>query len=306
MASVKDVGRAVVFGGSGFLGRRIVEWLAAEGIETRVAVRHPEAVVTPEGPASVGEIHAVYADVRDESSVALAIEGCDAVVNAVGLYVEQGSETFEAVHEPGAMNVAHRATARGIARLTHISGIGADLESESSYVRARAKGDLMVKDACPSATILCPSVIFSPDDTFVNTLAEIAKRSPVLPLFGSGATKLQPVYIGDVAAAVVKAIHDPNARGKTYELGGPRRYSYRALIELVLRQAGRRRLLLPVPFPIWDLLVSLASVLPHPPLTRAQVTLMKSDNVVGKGQLSLADLGVEAKPLEDVLTQYVF
>ena len=299
MTATRGIRRAAVFGGSGFLGRRIVERLAAAGIAARVAVRHPEDT------APCAEIEAVYADVRDETSVAHAIEACDAVVNAVGLYAEQGAETFEATHELGALNVAHQAAVMGVGRLVHVSGIGADLNSESHYVRARAKGETMVKDACPHATILRPSAIFAPDDAFLNTLAKIARRAPVLPLFGRGATRLQPVYVGDVAAAAVRALTSPDAQGKTYELGGPRSYSYRALVELVLREAGLRRLLLPVPFAVWDLLVALAAMLPHPPLTRAQVTLMKRDNVVGKGQPGLADLGLEATPLEEVLPRYV-
>ena len=298
MTAQSQLGRVTVFGGSGFLGREIVERLLAEGVTVRVAVRHPGRAASGGQP--------VYADLRDETSVALAVEGSEAVVNAVGLYVEKGAETFEAVHELGALNLAHQAAAQGVDRLVHVSGIGADLRSESRYVRARAKGELLVADVFPRATILRPGVLFGPEDSFLNALAGIASRTPLLPLFGRGQTRLQPVYVGDVAEAVRRALTQPEAAGKTYELGGPEVYSYRALVELVLARSGRRRLLLPLPFPVWQALAVLASILPAPPLTRAQVTLMKQDNLVAEGALSLADLGIEATALEDVLSDYAF
>ena len=298
MTAQSQLGRVTVFGGSGFLGREIVERLLAEGVTVRVAVRHPGRAASGGQP--------VYADLRDETSVALAVEGSEAVVNAVGLYVEKGAETFEAVHELGALNLAHQAAAQGVDRLVHVSGIGADLRSESRYVRARAKGELLVADVFPRATILRPGVLFGPEDSFLNALAGVASRTPLLPLFGRGQTRLQPVYVGDVAEAVRRALTQPEAAGKTYELGGPEVYSYRALVELVLARSGRRRLLLPLPFPVWQALAVLASILPAPLLTRAQVTLMKQDNLVAEGALSLADLGIEATALEDVLSDYAF
>jgi uncharacterized protein YbjT (DUF2867 family) len=238
--------------------------------------------------------------------VALAIDGCDAVVNSVGLYVEGGSETFEAIHELGALNVAHQCAVQNIGRLVHISGIGANMHSESSYVRARAKGELLVQDVFSKATILRPSVLFGTEDGFLNTLANIARGSPVLPLFGRGCTKLQPVYVGDVAEAAVNALTASGASGNVYEPGGPQIYSYEALIDLVLTHTKPRRLLLPVPFLIWDFLAMLSSILPRQPLTRAQVTLMKQDNVVSGTSLTLRDLGVDPTSLEDILPHYAF
>jgi NADH dehydrogenase len=293
-----------VFGGSGFLGGEIVKRLAAEGITARVAVRHPEKARIGESPGKVREVLQVYADVRDETSVALAMEGCDAVVNSVGLYVESGSETFEAVHELGALNVAHQCAIQKVGRLIHISGIGADMNSESSYVRARAKGELLARDVFAKTTVFRPSVLFGPNDRFINTLAKIIRRSPILPLFGQGHTKLQAVYVGDVAWAALRALGNPKSQERTYEFGGPRAYTYRALVELVLAQTSKRRLFLPVPFEVWDLLAAVASFLPVPPLTRDQVALMKRDNVIAKNALSLEDLGVSATALEDVLPQY--
>jgi NADH dehydrogenase len=306
MGADGTIGCVTVFGGSGFLGRAIVKQLVAEGFTVRVAARHVVTDSTREDLDQTRGILPVYADVRDETSVALAIDGCDAVVNSVGLYVEGGSETFEAIHELGALNVAHQCALRNIGRLVHISGIGADMNSESSYVRARAKGELLVRDVFSDATILRPSVLFGTEDGFLNTLAKIARSSPVLPLFGRGGTRLQPVYVGDVAVAAVNALTAPGASGNVYELGGPQIYSYEALIDLVLTHAKQRRLLLPVPFLIWDFLAMLSSILPRPPLTRAQVTLMKQDNIVSGTSLTLGDLGVDPTSLEDILPHYAF
>ena len=303
MAAATDITCVTVFGGTGFLGSEIVKRLAAAGLATRVAVRHPDNV-SKQRRSGQTEIQPVYADVRDESSVALAVKGSDAVINCVGLYVESGAETFEAVHELGALNVAHQAAVFGIDRLVHISGIGADLRSPSSYVHSRAKGELLVSDVLPQATIFRPSAIFGPSDKFLNTLANIVRVSPVLPLFGQGRTKLQPVYVGDVAQAALKALQDPVSQGKTYELGGPRTYTYRALIELLLDHMKRRRLLLPLPFAIWKALSAVAAILPSPPITRAQVVLMERDNVVAKSALTFEDLGLEPAALEDILSRY--
>jgi len=306
MAAESNVKCVAVFGGSGFLGAEIVRRLSADGLVTRVATRHPQNTTFSEPANQVGRIQPVYADVRDETSVALAMEGCDSVINAVSLYIEKGTETFEAVHELGALNIAHQAAILDIDHLVHISGIGADMYSESGYVRARGKAELLVKDVFPRATILRPSVLFGPSDKFLNTLARITDYSPVLPLFGRGETKLQPVFVGDVAEAALKVLRAPGSQGKTYELGGPRIYSYRSLIERVLSHAGRQRLLLPVPFSMWTILATAASILPNPPVTRPQVVLMKCDNVVAKSALSLDDLNVKPTAVEDILPDYGF
>ena len=306
MSNQSNIHCVAVFGGSGFLGRAIIKSLVADGIPVRVAVRSPDNANIPEPSSQAGEIEAIYADVRDETSVALAMEGCDAVINAVGLYVERGAETFEAVHEIGALNVAHQCAARDVGCLIHISGIGADVNSESSYVRARGKGELLAKDVFAKITILRPSVLFGPDDKFLNTLAKLTRVSPVLPLFGEGHTKLQTVYVGDVAQAACRALQDHGIRGQSYELGGPRAYTYRELIELILDRLNKRRLLLPLPFFVWETMAALLSVLPVPPLTRDQVALMKRDNVVAKNARSLQDLDVKATALETILPEYSF
>jgi uncharacterized protein YbjT (DUF2867 family) len=289
-----------VFGGSGFLGREIVRRLAADGAEVRVAVRHPERAALP-----AGRITAVRADVWDEASVGPAVAGVDSVVNTVGHYVARGRATFEAIHGQGAMHVARAAAAAGVGRLVHISGIGADPGSESAYVRARAAGERLVREAFPQATILRPSVMFGPEDAFFNQLAGLARVLPVLPLFGSGDVRLQPVYVGDVARAVAKALVLEAAKGETYELGGPRAYSYKALLQLLLKQLGRRRLLLPVPYPVWELLAAAMAPLPNRPISRDQVVLMKQDNVVGAGAPSFAELGIAPRAVEEILPGYL-
>ena len=292
----------VVFGGSGFLGRQIVRRLVEGGAVVRVAVRHPEHASFP---TEADAVTTVRADVWEEASVGPAVAGADAVVNTVGHYLERGRATFEAIHGKGAAHVARAAAAAGASRLVHISGIGADERSESTYVRARAIGERLVREAFPHATILRPSVMFGPDDAFFNQLAGLARLMPVLPLFGTGRVRLQPAYVGDVADAVAKALASEAAEGKTYELGGPRAYSYRELLELLLRQTGRRRLLLPVPYPAWELLAALTAPLPKRPISRDQVVLMKEDNVVGPGALSFADLGIAPHSVEEILPTYL-
>jgi uncharacterized protein YbjT (DUF2867 family) len=296
--------RVAVFGGSGFLGRRIVERLAAEGAEVRVAVRHPEraALLTRSGRA--GQITAVHADVWEKATVAPALAGAAAVVNTVGHYVERGDASFEAIHGQGARHVAEAATAAGVRRLVHISGIGADPASDSPYVRARAVGERLVREAFPAATILRPSVMFGPND-FLERLAGIARVMPAMPLFGSGEVKLQPVYVEDVAAAVAKALALPDAAGQLYELGGPQVYTYEALVRLVLDQTGRKRLLLPVPYAVWHALAALMAPLPRRPISRDQVKLMQKDNVVRSGALNFADLGITPTALEAIAPGYL-
>ena len=240
--------RVTVFGGSGFLGRRIVQRLAADGAEVRVAVRHPERAASLAKAGKAGQVTGVRADVWDAATVAPAVSGADAVVNTVGHYVERGDASFEAIHGQGARHVAAAAAAAGVGRLVHISGIGADPASDSPYVRARATGERLVRAAFPAATILRPSVMFGPEDTFLNMLAASrasCRRCRCSAPARSGCSRSTS---DDVAAAVAKALRTPAAAGKVYELGGPRTYSYRALVRLVLEQTGRTRLLLPVPY----------------------------------------------------------
>jgi len=292
-----------VFGGTGFLGRRIVEQLTGDRVPVRIVARNLHSL--PGGNAGMkAAVERIQADVRDRDAVARAIAGARGVVNAVGCYVERGGDMFEAIHVEGAANVAREAARVGVERLVHISGIGVDRSSESRYVRSRALGEEAVREAFGYATILRPSVLFAPEDRFVNTLLRLARTLPALPLFGNGETMLQPVFVDDVAAAAVHALDEPAAPGKVYELGGPTRYSYRELVQLVMDHGRYRRPLLPVPFPLWELQARLASILPHPPLTQDQVVLMQRDNLAAPDLPGLAELGVTPTALEAELPHY--
>ena len=310
------IARVTVFGGSGFLGRYIVQRLASQGAIVRVAVRDTEAARFLQPMGDVGQIVPVKADLRDADSLARAVEGVDAAVNAVSLYVERGKTKFADIHEIGVQNLARAAAAGGIKRLVHISGIGADKRAASRYAQSRYMGDRLIREAFGEVTILKPSIVFGTEDAFFNALASFARLSPVLPLFGlrridkppfidGGFTRFQPVYVGDVAGAVAGALTREDARGRTYELGGPVIYSYRELSEFVLRETGRRCLL--VPWPFWAASVNawFLKMLPNPPLTPDQVTLLKSDNVVASKALGLADLGVTPSALEVFAPAYL-
>ena len=290
-----------VFGGSGFLGRQIVKHLTEAGYGVRVAVRHPDRATSVARPGPDGRIELVRADVWNEATVARAVEGSASVVNTVGHYVEKGGATFDRVHGQGALHVARRAKQAGAERLVHISGVGADPVSPSPYVRARGIGETLVRDAFDDVTILRPSVIFGPGDSFLNTLAHMTQRSPIMPLFGTGSTRLQPVFVGNVAEACIRILADSSTRGRVYELGGPRIYAYKELVRLVRERVAGRALVVPCPFLVWDVLAAAMATHPNPPLTRDQVTLMKRDNVVDRQACTLDDLGIRPVSVEEAM-----
>ena len=294
----------VVFGGGGFFGRRLVDRLSAESVTVRVAVRHPEPARIALRSLGFDRVTVVYADVRDQGSVAAAIAGADAVVDAVSAYVEKGGVTFEAVHVRGAENVAREAVAAGVARFVLVSGIGADRYSSSPYIRSRGRGEVMVQQAFPSATIVRPGAMFGPGDALFATLAELARLLPVLPLIGGG-TRLQPVFVEDVAKAITNILSDPGTVGQTYELAGPRVYTLRELVNMTLQLMGKRRLLVAVPFAVAEIQARLFEFLPNPPLTTGQVDLLKVDNVASKTLPGFQDLKIRPKTVEEVLPTYV-
>ena len=294
----------VVFGGGGFLGRRLVDRLSAESVTVRVAVRHPEPARIALRSLGFDRVTVVYADVRDQGSVAAAIAGADAVVDAVSAYVEKGGVTFEAVHVRGAENVAREAVAAGVARFVLVSGIGADRYSSSPYIRSRGRGEVMVQQAFPSATIVRPGAMFGPGDALFATLAELAQLLPVLPLIGGG-TRLQPVFVEDVAKAITNILSDPGTVGQTYELAGPRVYTLRELVNMTLQLMGKRRLLVAVPFAVAEIQARLFEFLPNPPLTTGQVDLLKVDNVASKTLPGFQDLKIRPKTVEEVLPTYI-
>ena len=289
-----ETGTVVVLGGTGFLGSRVVRALAARGRTVAVGTRSPERA------AEAGHPRPVHADVRDRASLERAFEGAAAVANCVGLYVERGDETFAAIHAEGAHAAAEAAQARGVARLVHISGIGADRASRSAYIRARAEGEEAVRTAFPAATILRPSALFTEDAGFFAALAPIVAASPAVPLFGRGATRLQPVHADDVAEAVAHALEAEDAAGTVFELGGPETFTYRETLTRLAARQGRRRLLLPVPFALWRPLAAAASRLPGAPLTPAQVALMERDNVAAPDAPGFAELGITPRAASDL------
>ena len=295
----------VVFGGSGFLGRRLVHRLTAEGMTVRVAVRHPDPARVELRSIGLDRVTVVPADVRDQASVAAAIAGADAVVNAVSAYVEKAGVTFEAVHVRGAENVAREAVAAGVARLVLVSGVGADPDSSSPYIRARGRGERVVQQTFPEATIVRPGAMFGPGDALFGTLAELARVLPVLPLIGGGYTRLQPVFVEDVAEAIASILADPGTVGQTYELAGPRVYTLRELVNMTLQLMGKRRLLVAVPFAVAEIQARLFEFLPNPPLTTGQVDLLKVDNVASKTLPGFQDLKIRPKTVEEVLPTYI-
>ena len=295
----------VVFGGAGFLGRRLVHRLATEGMTVRVAVRHPDPARIELRSMGFDRVTVVPADVRDQASVAAAIAGANAVVNTVSAYVEKGGVTFEAVHVQGAETVAREAVAAGIARLVLVSGIGADADSGSSYIRARGRGELMVRQEFPGATIVRPGAMFGPGDALFGTLADLARLLPVLPLIGGGHTRLQPVFVEDVAEAVASILADPRTVGRTYELAGPGVYTLRELVRMTLRLMSKRRLLIPLPFAVAKIQARLFELLPNPPLTTGQVDLLKADNVASGALPGLRELKIQPKTVEEVVPTYI-
>ncbi len=294
-----------VFGGTGFLGRRLVQRLAAEGTTVRVAVRHADRARTALRVAGLDRVTVFGADVRDQASIAAAVADADAVVNAVSAYVETGGLTFDAVHERGAETLAREAAAAGVARFVLISGIGADPESASRYLRARGRGERAVRQEFPGATIVRPSAMFGPGDALFGTLAQLARLFPVLPLIGGGHARLQPVYVDDVTEAIARILADPAAAGRTYELAGPTMYTMRELYNLLLRIMGKRRLLMPVPFAVAELQARALELLPNPPLTTGQVDLLKADNVASGTLPGFRELNIQPTSVEEILPTYL-
>ncbi len=294
-----------VFGGSGFIGRYIVRLLAQEGWRVNVAVRDAERAKFLKPMGDVGQVTPMAVSLRDRDAVAAAVAGADVVVNLVGILYESGRQSFEAIHHEGARTVAEAAAKAGVARLIQISAIGADPASPSLYARTKAAGEAAVRGAFPAATILRPSLVFGPEDGVFNRFAGLARVMPALPLFGGGKTRFQPVYVGDVAEAVQRVLADPNAAGKTYELAGPTIYTFRQLMELMLKEIRRKRCLVSIPFGIARLEARFLQVLPVPPLTVDQVRLLERDNVAAADAPGLAELGIAPTPVEAVIPSYL-
>ena len=297
--------RTAVLGGSGFIGRYVVQRLAAQGAVVAVGCRHAEEAKFLKPMGDVGQIATLNLDIGREELLRAFLAGNEGLVNCVGILSERGAQRFDRIHHEGPARLARLAREAGVERFVHLSAIGADPRSASRYEKSKGEGEQAVRDAFPTATILRPSVVFGPEDQFFNRLAQMAMLSPLVPLIGGGATEFQPVYVGDVADAVVRALADPAAAGRTYELGGPKTYSLRELTELVLEQTRRKRLLIDLPFGLAAVQARLMSILPSPPLTPDQVEMLKHDNVVAPGALGLAALGIAPTAVEAILPTYL-
>jgi uncharacterized protein YbjT (DUF2867 family) len=290
----RGMNRVTVFGGGGFVGRRVVRHLSDSTATVCIASRHPAR-------AEGDNVEQIVADAHDERSVEAAVAGADGVVNAISLYVEHGGDTFHSVHVEAAARIARVARRAGIKRFVHLSGIGADAASSSPYIRNRGEGEAAVQAAFPGAVVIRPAVMFAPDDAFLTTILGLLRTLPAYPMFGDGRTKLQPVHVDDVAAAIAQVLRQAHRPYPIYELAGPRVYSYGELLRTIARIAGLRLVLMRIPFGFWDAVAGLAEILPHPPLTRNQVELMQIDTTASDSRPGFGLLGISPRSLEEEL-----
>jgi len=294
-----------VFGGSGFLGRYVVRRLAYDGARVRVICRNPQRALHLKPMGEVGQITLERGDVARLDDLAPFVEGSRYVVNLIGILFEKGNQRFEAIQAETPARIADTATSAGVERLVQMSAIGANPDSPAEYGRTKAAGEKAVLAAFPDATILRPSVVFGPEDDFFNRFGRMVQLSPFLPLIDGGETRFQPVYVDDVAQAVMHGLKDKTTKGQIYELGGPDIYTFRELLEYLLNVLHRRRLLVTLPANIAQVQARFMEYLPKPPLTRDQIKLLAEDNVVSAGAKTFADFGIEPTPLEVIVPNYV-
>jgi uncharacterized protein YbjT (DUF2867 family) len=303
-------GLVTVLGGSGFVGRHVVRALAKQGWRVRVAVRRPDLAGHLQPMGGVGQIMPLQANLRYPDSVMRAVQGADAVVNLVGILFESGRQSFDSVQTEGPRAIAMAAAKAGISNVVHLSAIGADAQSPAAYARSKAAGEAAILQHVPSAIIMRPSIVFGPEDNFFNQFAMLARYLPALPLIGGGETKFQPVFVGDVAEAVALALAGKAKPGVVYELGGPDVRSFRQILEYILAETGRKRPLIPIPFPLAELQGKILGLLPKPLLTRDQVLMLKSDNVVSEAAQSeartLEGLGIAPDSVEAIVPSYLY
>ena len=295
---------ATVFGGSGFIGRYIVKRLAKKGFVVRVAVRDTERALFLKPMGAVGQIVPLYASLTNEATVQRAVDGADLVVNAVGILAERRSGDFQRIQAEGAGLVARLAARAGVARLVHISAIGADPRAASRYAATKGAGEAMLRESFGGATILRPSLVFGPEDQLFNRFAAMARMLPFMPVI-CGDTRFQPVYVGDVADAAMAASARPDAAGAVYELGGPRVWQFREMLAYILKETGRHRRMLDVPLGLAGMQAWVMELLPGKPLTRDQLLMLQQDNVVGGDMPGLHELGIVATPVELVVPIYL-
>ena len=294
-----------VFGGTGFLGRRIARHLRNHGFSIRIASRHPGRRHEPFG-LDDPQFQSIEANIHGDQSVAHALAGAYGVVNAVSLYVERGRETFHSVHVECAERVAALARQAGVERLAHVSGIGSNVASPSLYIRKRGEGELAVRSAFADAMIIRPAVMFGPDDAFLTTILKLLGRLPIYPMFGRGLTKLQPAYVEDVAEVIATALQRTELHATTYECGGPRVYTYEEMLRTIAHEAKLKSMLIPIPFAVWHALGWFAEMLPRPPVTRNQVELMQIDNVSSPEIPGFGELGISPHSIEEILREILW
>jgi NADH dehydrogenase len=303
-------GLVTVFGGSGFVGSQVVQALARRGWRVRIAVRRPDRAWKLQTSGQVGQFQAVRCDVNRPEEVAAALQGADAAINLVGILYESGRRTFHALHVEASRNIAEACAAGGVDRLVQVSAIGASPESRSDYALSKAAAEMAVREVKPDAVVIRPSIVFGAGDDFLNRFAELATMAPALPLIGGGQTKFQPVYVGDVAEAIARAVTLPEAAGRTFELGGPAVMTFEAVLKLIRRETYRNFGLIPLPFFVARLIGSVARLSTFvgipPVLTRDQVVLLQSDNVVAEGAEGLTDLGIEPTGIEAIAPTYLW
>lgn len=295
---------ATVFGGSGFIGRYVVKRLAAAGHIVRVAGRNTEASKPLMTMGRVAQVVPLYVSLHSDAQVSRAVEGADLVVNLVGILTEPKPGDFMRVQGEGAGRIARAAAAAGVERMVHVSAIGADPGSPSQYGKSKAAGEDAVRAAIPGAVVLRPSVVFGAEDQFFNRFGSMAMTLPVMPVI-EGQTRFQPVYVGDVADAVMAGLTREDTAGRTYELGGPKVWTFRELLQYILAETRRNRPLLNVPPKLAELQARIGEYIPGKPFTRDQLLMLQRDNVVGPGALGLADLGITATPVELLVPEYL-
>lgn len=293
-----------IFGGSGFVGKTLVQHLAKAGYRIRIAVRRPNNALDVKPLGDLGQVQIAQANVRNKASVEAAVRGADYVVNLVGVLFESGSQSFDKLHATGAGMIAEASAEAGVKKLVHLSAIGADAESSSKYAKSKAAGEAAILQNFPTAVIVRPSIIFGADDSFFNKFAKMAKSFGVLPVI-CGETKFQPVYVGDVAEAITKIIGNDDVEGGVFEIGGPKVYSFRELLELVKKVTEQDAFLIPVPTQIAYFQAFFLGMLPNPMVTIDQIRLLEHDNVVSQGAKGIDSLGITPTPPEAIIPNYL-
>lgn len=303
-------GLVTIFGGSGFVGAQVARAMARRGWRVRIAVRRPALAHELRMAGDVGQVQLTRCDINKKEEVAEALIGADVAINLVGILAETGRRKFDALHVEGSYNIAEAAAAAGVKQLVQMSAIGADADSKADYARTKGEAEIVVRQLFPQAVIVRPSIIFGMEDNFLNRFAAMATRSPFLPLIGGGETRIQPVSVGDVAEAVAVAATRTDAAGETYELGGPAVWTMKELMAYILRETGRDRFLLPLPFPVARMIGAIAQIPAtiglNPVLTVDQVNMLETDNVVAEGAKGLADLGIEPTGVQAVAKGYLW